>query len=184
VRKWKKGEGALSHVCRANCRETEDIMKRWKRFPFGLRATLALCVLLGAALVPSAGAAPILEPAPDIKANGSDGPVSVSVLDTVSVTVSLMPGLQAGQMADWFVIAELQLGPVSQYFSIVYPGSILSGIHSFIQISVFPLPSTELYDSYLPPGDWVLHFGIDNNADGRVDGTWRDAVTVHVGLLP
>ena len=43
------------------------------------------------------------EPIPDIKANGEDGPVTVSAGDPVSVSVNLDPGAWNGRNADWWV---------------------------------------------------------------------------------
>ncbi len=121
-----------------------------------------------------------LDPAPDIKVNGSDGPLTVSIFDPVSITVSLNPGLKIGQNADWFIIAELNIGPFSQYFSIIYPDHIVPGVKPFIQFRLFPLPDTEVYNGYIPIGNWIFHFGVDNNADGKVDWTWTDSVNVFV----
>lgn len=42
-------------------------------------------------------------PMPDIKANGSDGPLNVSQGSMVNVTVGLDPGDYAGVRADWWV---------------------------------------------------------------------------------
>ncbi len=49
-------------------------------------------------------------PVPDIKVNGSDGPVMISQLDTISVTVQLDAGTYAGEDADWWLLAEAPWG--------------------------------------------------------------------------
>lgn len=45
-------------------------------------------------------------PAPDIKANESDGPITVSSDDSVSITICLDPGNKVGQDADWWVATD------------------------------------------------------------------------------
>ena len=49
-------------------------------------------------------------PTPDIKANGQDGQITVSSGTHVSVTASLAPGDQIGQLADWFIAESTPLG--------------------------------------------------------------------------
>ncbi|HDH04310.1 MAG TPA: hypothetical protein ENH01_01155 [Nitrospirae bacterium] len=126
----------------------------------------------------------LFDPNPDIKANGSDGPVTVDFNDPVSITVSLNPGTAVGRNADWFLIAELHFGPISKFFSIVSPNNIQFGIHPYWQFPLILVPTTEVFNDSLPPGDYTLHFGVDDNANGNVDGTWTDSVDVLVRFLP
>ena len=44
-------------------------------------------------------------PVPDIKANGSDEPITPT--DNLSVTVALDPGSRSGENADWWVAANV-----------------------------------------------------------------------------
>ncbi|MDZ7698242.1 MAG: hypothetical protein U5R49_15415 [Deltaproteobacteria bacterium] len=43
---------------------------------------------------------------PDIRANGEDGPITVSRDTAVSITVALDPGRLSGTMMDWWVAAD------------------------------------------------------------------------------
>jgi hypothetical protein len=46
----------------------------------------------------------------DIKANGSDGPVTIEPFDLLSVSVQLDSGDLTGENADWWVLAKLPSG--------------------------------------------------------------------------
>ena len=115
-------------------------------------------------------------PTPDIKANGSDGPLTVSPSTPVSITGSLDPGDQAGQNADWWVYADT---PFGQY-SYVHPSGWQPGLIRTIAAPLFALPSTEILNRTLPAGDYVIYFAVDDNADGILDETWYDSVEVTV----
>ncbi len=47
---------------------------------------------------------------PGIKANGQDGPITVSTNTPVSITASLAPGNQDGKSADWWLVYTSPLG--------------------------------------------------------------------------
>ena len=126
----------------------------------------------------------LFDPEPDIKVNGSDGPITVDFNDPVSITVNLNPGTAVGRNADWFLIAELHFGPISKFFSIVFRNNIRFGIHPYWQFPLILVPTIEVFNDTLPPGDYTLHFGVDDNADGIVDWTWTDSVDVLVGIFP
>jgi YD repeat-containing protein len=116
-------------------------------------------------------------PVPHIQANLSDGPVTVSSGTPVSITVSLSPGDQAGQTADWWVASYTSLG----WETFVYPTNWLPGINVCIQYPLFTVsPPVEVRNTVLPVGDYTFYFAIDNNADGNPDATWWDSVEVHV----
>ena len=51
-----------------------------------------------------------INPLPDIKANGSDGPQTISQGDNLTVTVALDPGGHDGKNADWWVAATSLFG--------------------------------------------------------------------------
>jgi hypothetical protein len=50
------------------------------------------------------------EPLPDIKANGSDGPLTVTQADNLIIEVALDPGIYTGYPADWWVLADTPFG--------------------------------------------------------------------------
>jgi len=116
------------------------------------------------------------DPLPDIKANGSDGPLTVSPSTPVSITVSLDPGNEAGTMADWWVYATTPFGT----YSYVYPSGWYPGIIRAIATPLFSLSSTEILNRTLPVGSYDITFAVDNNADNILDGTWEDSVELTV----
>ena len=107
-------------------------------------------------------------PVPDIKANGSDGPLQIALGTPLQVDVSLASNDATGQAADWWLVIE---APNGRYW---YD---LSG--SWVK-SVSPIPTyggalfditsmTVLNSSNLPVGSYRIYFGVDTNANGVLD---------------
>ena len=115
-------------------------------------------------------------PIVDIKVNGSDGPLTVSSSTAVSVTVSLDPGINAGQNADWWVCADTPFG----LYSYVHPTGWRPGLIRAIATPLFSLSSTEILNSTMPTGYYEITFAVDNNADNILNATWRDSIEVNV----
>ena len=115
-------------------------------------------------------------PIPDIKVNGSNGPVTVNQGDTVSVQVSVDPGGYAGRYLDWWVYASTPF----DWYSYVYPSGWSPGLQRTIATPLFPLPGYEVFRGTLPSGNYTLTFGLDNNADGLLDLTSYDQVELQV----
>ena len=113
---------------------------------------------------------------PDIKANGSDGPIVVSRTTPIYITVSLDPGDNVGQYTDLWVVAATPYG----LFSYINTIGWRLGIGRFGAISLFDLPSTEILNKRLPIGNYTFYFAVDDNADGLLDATWMDSVEVEV----
>ncbi|MCP4692917.1 MAG: hypothetical protein GY859_33055, partial [Desulfobacterales bacterium] len=67
-----------------------------------MKISLSLLVL-SSLFAASAWAA---DPSAVIKANGSDGPVSITTNDNLSLTVALDPGSLAGDDADWWMLQD------------------------------------------------------------------------------
>jgi len=137
---------------------------------------VSFCYITGPNYVKLCGDNSAGEPLPDIKANGSDGPLTVSSSTPVSITVSLDPGGQAGQNADWWVYADTPSGS----YSYVYPSGWRPGLTRAIVNPLFSLSSTEILNRTMPVGYYVITFAVDNNADGILDETWEDSVEVTV----
>lgn len=112
----------------------------------------------------------------DIKANGSDGPLSVSPGTFVAVTCSLSPGGQAGLTADWWIHLDTVYGT----FSFVHPIGWRPGLRRTILFPLFTVSSGQVFNAPLPVGDYTFNFAVDNNGDGVFDGTWMDSVLVQV----
>jgi hypothetical protein len=108
-------------------------------------------------------------PTPDVKANGSDGPLVVAPGVNVNVTMSLDPRDEAGESADWW-------------------GLVLSSHGNFplfaFQSPLFELPETSLVDIPLPPGWYVFLFNLDDTPDSSFDLMWYDYVVVVVDGSP
>ena len=119
-------------------------------------------------------------PVPDIKVNDQDGPVTVSIGDSVSVTVGLKAGSRLGQKADWWVHAYTTPFD-SDFYSYVYATGWIGGITPCLQAELFNVsPSFEVWNTGLAAGSYIFYFGVDSNADGLPDFTWLDSVKVHV----
>ncbi len=119
-------------------------------------------------------------PVPDIKANGQDGPITVSAGDAVSITVGLNAGSRSGQKADWWVYTYAT-SILNNFYSYVYATGWFGGVIPCVQTPLFDVsPSFEVFNGSLAAGSYVLYFGVDNNADGLPDLTWLDTVKVEV----
>jgi hypothetical protein len=121
------------------------------------------------------------EPIPDIKANGEDGPVTVSAGEPVSVSVSLDPGAWSGRNADWWVAAHTPFDYPLDWYTYVYPEGWRYGIYVCAQAPLYELtPSFNVLDTVLPLGNYIFYFAVDGNMDGVTDATWLDYVEVNV----
>ena len=121
-------------------------------------------------------------PVPDIKANGSDGLVSVSHGTPVSIAISLDPGDHAGQNADWWVVESAADG---WYYYDVVGGSwsFVPGLSVTYQGGLFNFASFEVLNtSGLPVGTYTFYFGVDMNMNGSLDFSqlYCDYVVVNV----
>ncbi|MCP4688042.1 MAG: right-handed parallel beta-helix repeat-containing protein, partial [Desulfobacterales bacterium] len=120
-------------------------------------------------------------PVPDIRANGSNDPLSVSFGSPVAFTISLDPGAHTGQNADWWIAAAAPDGVIS-YFDI----SSLSMVQGFSPtwqgglLSLGDTPFLSLSD--LSAGTNTFVFGVDMTMNGLPDigSLYYDMVQVEV----
>jgi hypothetical protein len=120
-------------------------------------------------------------PIPDIKANGSNGPLSISSGTPVTFTVSLDPGSYAAQNADWWV-AELTPSGTFNYYELS-TASMVQGLLPTHQGPLFNLGITQLLSlSDLSVGTNTFYFGVDMNMNGSLDisSLYYDWVSVNV----
>jgi len=107
-------------------------------------------------------------PLPDIKANGSDGPLTITKGTNLSVTVALGPGKQVALSSDWWVMT---LNPFGKYWYIPGNGWIKS--NSPIRAyggPLFNLPSYNILNSSnLPVGNFKFYFGVDLLMNGSLN---------------
>jgi len=117
---------------------------------------------------------------PDIKVNGSGGPVSVSPGDNIVVTLSLDAGSQGGKNADWWIAADT---PFGWYYYSAYSLQWSKGL-SFSYLG--PLGDVVyvelLRTSGLPAGNYVFYFGVDMTMNGAIDAPlYYDSVALTLG---
>ncbi len=118
-------------------------------------------------------------PVPDIKANDSDGPVTIPQGDNLMIKVALVPNEHDGKKADWWIQADSPLG----LYWYKYPNKWIKSLTP-IRAYAGPLFSLSPYSilniSSLPVGEYDFEFSVDNNQDGQFDGTFSDSVLVTI----
>lgn len=118
-------------------------------------------------------------PVPDIKANGSDGPISITQSDTLQIKVSLDTKCSTDH-ADWWLA---QKTPSGWFYFNKKANSWQPGLNVTHQGPLFDLnPKTVLNTSGLSPGNYTFYFGVDMNMDGKVTKSclYSDMVKVTV----
>ena len=120
-------------------------------------------------------------PEPDIKGNGSNGPLSVLLSTPLSLTVRLNPGIYDAQNADWWVVESTPTKAFNYYN--LSTGSMDPGLLPTHRGPLFTLGTTTLLNSYdLSVGTHTFYFGVDINMNGSLDmdSMYYDWVTVNV----
>jgi hypothetical protein len=118
----------------------------------------------------------ILVHGPNIKANGADGPITVSPGTPICITASLDPGYHVGKNAEWWVAAKT---PRRWYFY-VYGAGWQGEVRPCCQRPLFVLSPTKILDRSLSTGEYRFYFAVDGNPNGLPDAAWLDLVEVHV----
>ena len=124
---------------------------------------------------------PPLSPTPDIKANTTDGPLTLTQGERVSITISLDPGGKAGQKADWWIAVNTPFDPPGDWYTFVYPPGWFPGINLCAQTGLFSLSPFEVLKMILPVGHYTFYFALDD-PNGMATGPWwgLDSVEVRV----
>ena len=127
-------------------------------------------------------------PAPDIKANNSDGPVTIGTNGTLSVEISLDARDGEGETGDWWVVVNTPTGELESY-DLTPPGAFTPGLMVTHMGALGNLGSTEILNtSGLGAGTYTYYFGIDLNMDGTLDTGgglfFYDSVGVTVKTVP
>lgn len=128
-------------------------------------------------------------PIPNIQANGSDGPLNISIADSLSVTIALDPKSQNGINADWWIVASTPLG--WYYYDVIggawtwYPGLSVTYQGPLFNINQVEITDTLRTFPELASGTYVFYFGVDMNMNGLIDFgplfLYYDSVQVNVG---
>jgi hypothetical protein len=120
-----------------------------------------------------------IDPYPDIKANGSDGPISITESDTLQIRVLLNPyGLSDN--ADFWLAYK---GPSGWVHFNNTTKSWETGLAVTYQGALFYLKSKKVFQSSgLALGEYTFYFGIDLNMNGKVtkSSLYKDEVKVTV----
>jgi len=117
---------------------------------------------------------------PDIRANGSDGPITIASDDTLIVTVALDAGNATGEDADWWLAARASSG---RWYFYQYEAGWSTQFSAAYQGRLINLPTTEVLNmSGLVPDTYVFYFGVDLTMNGSLDPDrlYRDQVEVQV----
>jgi hypothetical protein len=117
-------------------------------------------------------------PIPDIKANDSDGPVTITAGSSLSITVALAADDHTTQ-ADWWVAAQTPLG---WFYLDLTGGGWKPSLAVTLQAPLFDLaPVTVLSTSDLPLGAYVFYFAVDLTMNGSIDQPlFVDGVAVNI----
>jgi hypothetical protein len=115
-------------------------------------------------------------PIPDIKANGTDGPVTGTYGTPISITVALNSGDYSGQNADWWIVSTTPMG----LYSYVYPTGWALGLLRCVAVPLFDLTQIEILNFALPVGNYTFFFAVDDDVDGVPDATFLDSVEVNI----
>jgi hypothetical protein len=117
-------------------------------------------------------------PITETKANTSDGPITISTLDTLSVTVAMQARTLASTNCDWWCAAQT---PWDWYFYDYASNQWLEGLQVTHMGPCADIPTTEVLNMTLPEGAFTFYFGVDDNMNGTVDGNlYYDSVDVTV----
>ncbi len=141
---------------------------------FHVSLTNILAVMFLALLPLMAGGRALADPVPDIKINGVDEITTIATGTTFSATIQLDAAELAGELADWWIIAETPMG----WYYYEYPhmwhgaGSSMAGLLPAYQGPLFNLtePLEVLRTTGLPTGQYAFYFGVDTLVNGALDG--------------
>ena len=162
------------------------------KFHVSLTGVLAVMFFALPLLVMSIGQA-IANSLPDIKISGTDNIITLTSNDTLTATVQLDAGEQAGEPADWWIVAETPMG----WYPYEYPDSWHLSGNSVVDLlpayqgPLFNLtePLEVLRVTGLPAGQHVFYFGVDTIVNGLVDTAalsydWIAFEMVEAGFFP
>ncbi len=122
----------------------------------------------------------IIVPVPDIKANDSDGPITITHHDTLSITISLSPGSYDGEDADWWILMETPSGWYHYNFD---TERWKRGIGVSYQGPLYEIDSEELWvRPSKRKGEYRYYFKVDTDMNGEMDEDqlYEDSVVVEV----
>jgi len=119
---------------------------------------------------------PINTPVLTVLANNQNQSISITDSTPLSVTAALNPGSLSGQNADWWVAANTAFGPYT-----LTPSGWSAGINMLAQYPLLQIGPSEVFNGYLPVGDYTFYLAVDMSPDGILNQPlYYDGVQVHV----
>lgn len=120
------------------------------------------------------------QPQTNIKANGSDGPLTLNYGTNLTVDISLDPGGELGVDGDWWLVVY---SPFGWYRYGLLSGMWIPGQDVTYQGPLNPVSSMIVYNgSSLPVGSYLFRFGVDTVMNGSFDtgDAYHDLVYVTI----
>ncbi len=100
-------------------------------------------------------------PAPDIKIDGDDGPITIPSTQSINMTISLDPGSMNGVTQDLWVLAYKSGGGVFAWVhSLPYHWTNL--YQKAYRGPLFPITSYTIRSGTIPAGTWTIEFSVDD----------------------
>jgi hypothetical protein len=118
-------------------------------------------------------------PDPDITANGSDGPISITESDTLQIRVSLDSNGSTSDVDFWLAYK----GPAGWIHYDKTSKSWEPGLGVSYQGSLFDINNKKVFQkSGLTPGEYTFYFGVDLDMNGKItkSSLYKDEVQVTV----
>ena len=120
-------------------------------------------------------------PSPAILANDIAGSITLQQNDTLTLTLSLNPGVYIGKPADYWLRAATPMGVFwlndrSEFIPSDQPIRAYGG--ELFVIDRFPILT--MPTNQLPLGTYTLTFAVDNNLDGVANGTFQASIDVTI----
>ncbi len=123
------------------------------------------------------------DPVPEITANGSGGPITISRSDNLSIVISLDAGGRTDD-ADWWIVADTPFAPPRHWYSYNF-SNWMPGFSVANQAPLSDVISTQVLNmTGLPAGDYTFHFGVDLIMNGSLDLGQTHYDSVEVTITP
>ena len=112
---------------------------------------------------------------PDIKANGSNGPMVTPSGDPLSVAINLDCGSHRGEEVDWWCVAKTPFSPPDEWYYYDYDvnlnsGEFKRGLEVSYQGPLSDLSSLDVLSiAGLPPGTYIFYFVVDLDMNRELD---------------
>jgi hypothetical protein len=113
----------------------------------------------------------------DIKANGSDGPITITTTDMLTVTVSLEPGICEREIAEWYIVAYTPSPAGWHHYKPTVKPRWRPGFKLTQRGPLFDIPPRKVFEKTgLPVGEYTFFFHI-GMSDGKL---YSDSVKITI----